>query len=198
MNLVLLPGFMTDADLWSDIVARLAEVGPVAHGDLARDAAIADMARRVAAEAPARFGLIGFSMGGYVARAVARLVPDRVEALVLVATSSRADTPAQARRKAAAVAHIRQQGYRGLSRAAILQSVHPDRAGDGPLLARIRQMGDRLGGEVFLRQAGQARDPTATASARSAARPWSWRRLRTPCAASTRRGSSGTASRARP
>ncbi|SFE56503.1 alpha/beta fold hydrolase [Methylobacterium sp. 13MFTsu3.1M2] len=158
MNLVLLPGFMTDADLWSDVVARLAEVGPITHGDLARDAAIADMARRVVAEAPPRFGLVGFSMGGYVARAVARLVPDRVEALVLVATSSRADTPAQARRKAAAVAHIRQQGYRGLSRSAILQSVHPDRAGDGALLSRIRQMGDRLGGEVFLRQAGQARE----------------------------------------
>ncbi len=157
MNLLLLPGFMTDADLWTDVAARLAQVGPVAHGDLTRDAAISDMARRVAAEAPDRFALIGFSMGGYVAREVARRVPDRVRALVLIATSARADTPAQAARKAAAAAHVRSHGFSGLSRAAILQSVHPARTGDDALLARIRRMGDRLGGPVFLHQAGQAR-----------------------------------------
>jgi pimeloyl-ACP methyl ester carboxylesterase len=157
MNLVLLPGFMTDADLWADLGERLAEAGPVLHGDLTRDAAIPDMARRVVAEAPDRFALVGFSMGGYVAREVVRLAPDRIRALVLVATSARADTTALARRKAAAVAHVRQQGFTGLSRAAILQSVHPARSGDAALLARIRRMGDRLGEAVFLRQAGQAR-----------------------------------------
>ena len=47
MNLVLLPGFMTDTDLWSDIVARLAEVGPIAHGDLARGAAVEGCRRRI-------------------------------------------------------------------------------------------------------------------------------------------------------
>lgn len=157
MNLVLLPGFMTDPDLWADLEARLAEVGAIQHGDLSRDSAIDDMASRVAADAPERFALIGFSMGGYVARAVARLAPERVRALVLIATSARADTRAQAARKAIAVAHVREQGFSGLSRGAILQSVHPERAGDADLIARIRRMGDRLGGPVFLRQAGQPR-----------------------------------------
>ncbi|MCJ2122728.1 alpha/beta fold hydrolase [Methylobacterium sp. J-077] len=157
MSLVLLPGFMTDPDLWADIGPLLAPLGPILHGDLSRDTAIDAMAGRVAAEAPDRFALVGFSMGGYVAREIARLAPDRVQALVLIATSARADTPAQARRKAAAVENVRRQGFSGLSRAAILGSIHPDRAGDAALIARIRQMGDRLGGEVFLRQAGQAR-----------------------------------------
>jgi pimeloyl-ACP methyl ester carboxylesterase len=157
MNLVLLPGFMTDADLWADVAARLAQVGPLTYGDLSRDTGIADMARRIAAEAPERFALIGFSMGGYVAREIVRLAPGRVRALVLIATSARADTPVQASRKAAAAAHVGRQGFTGLSRAAIRQSVHPARTGDAVLLDRIRQMGDRLGGPVFLRQAGQAR-----------------------------------------
>lgn len=157
MPLVLLPGFMTDPDLWADMAPSLAPFGPILHGDLARDDTIAAMARRVAEEAPERFALIGFSMGGYVAREIARLAPERIEALVLIATSARADTPAQARRKDAAVANVRRQGFAGLSRSAILGSVHPDRAGDQALTARIRSMGDRLGGDVFLRQAGQAR-----------------------------------------
>jgi pimeloyl-ACP methyl ester carboxylesterase len=49
------------------------------------------------------FDVIGFSMGGYVAREIARIAPDRVQQLVLMATSSRGDTTLQARRKADAV-----------------------------------------------------------------------------------------------
>jgi pimeloyl-ACP methyl ester carboxylesterase len=157
MTLVLLPGFMTDPDLWADMLPSLAPLGPILHGDLSRDATIDAMARRVAAEAPDRFTLIGFSMGGYVAREITRLAPERVRALVLIATSPRADTPGQARRKTAAVDNVRRRGFSGLSRAAILGSIHPARAGDEALIARIRRMGDRLGGDVFLRQAGQAR-----------------------------------------
>lgn len=158
MNLLLLPGFMTDRDLWSDLAGDLAQIGPITYGDPSRDDTIRAMADRAIAEAPDRFALVGFSMGGYVAREIARRVPDRVRALVLVATSARADTPAQAQRKAAAVAHVRSRGFAGLSRGAILQSVHPARAGDAALIARIRAMGDRLGGAVFLRQAGQVRE----------------------------------------
>lgn len=157
MPLVLLPGFMTDSDLWADMAPSLAPFGPILHGDLGRDDSIAAMARRVVEEAPDRFALIGFSMGGYVAREMARITPERVGALVLIATSARADTPAQARRKDAAVGHVRRQSFTGLSRSAIRGSVHPDRAGDDALIARICRMGDRLGGDVFLRQAGQTR-----------------------------------------
>jgi pimeloyl-ACP methyl ester carboxylesterase len=110
MTLVLLPGFMTDPDLWADMLPSLAPLGPILHGDLSRDATIDAMARRVAAEAPDRFTLIGFSMGGYVAREITRLAPERVRALVLIATSPRADTPGQARRKTAAVDNVRRRG----------------------------------------------------------------------------------------
>ena len=40
-------------------------------------------------------------MGGYVARDIARLAPERVRALVLIATSTRPDTPALRQRKGA-------------------------------------------------------------------------------------------------
>jgi pimeloyl-ACP methyl ester carboxylesterase len=43
-----------------------------------------------------RFGLLGLSMGGYVALALHRLAPTRVRALVLADTHARADTPEQA------------------------------------------------------------------------------------------------------
>jgi pimeloyl-ACP methyl ester carboxylesterase len=109
------------------------------------------------AEAPPRFVLIGFSLGGYVAREITRLAPDRVRALILVATSSRADTPQQSQRKATA-AKLVGNPFKGLSSSSIEQSLHPARASDRDMVARIRVMGVRLGGDAFQRQSSLTRD----------------------------------------
>jgi pimeloyl-ACP methyl ester carboxylesterase len=152
MAIVLLPGFMLDDGLWDDMAPLLQPIGPIHYGDLSQNDTIAGMARHVLASAPARFVLVGFSMGGYVAREMARLAPDRVTALVLVATSGRADTPSHARRKGAATERISQGGFRGMSRAAIARAFHPSRAADSALIEHVQAMGNRLGGEVFIRQ----------------------------------------------
>ncbi|AWN44917.1 alpha/beta hydrolase [Methylobacterium terrae] len=153
LPIVLIPGFMADATLWDDLLPDLQALGPIAHADLSRVASIGEMAHDVLAAAPARFAVVGFSMGGYVAREVARLAPERVQALVLVATSARADTPAQKRRKAFAVNTVNPAHFTGLSRGAVLSSLHPDRAGDAAMVERVRAMSERVGGEVFVRHA---------------------------------------------
>ncbi|MGI4942869.1 MAG: alpha/beta fold hydrolase [Janthinobacterium lividum] len=152
MSLVLVPGFMLDADLWRDVSAKLQVFGPLSHADLSRDDTMTAMARRTLAAAPASFALIGFSMGGYVAREMTRIAPDRVSALVLIATSARDATPVQTQRKAAAATRAAAAGFRGLSRSAVALSLHPDHASDEALTGRIHTMGARLGREVFLRQ----------------------------------------------
>jgi pimeloyl-ACP methyl ester carboxylesterase len=156
--LVLLPGFMADASLWDDMREALEGFGPVLHGELGQDDSIMGMAQRVLASTPCpSFVLIGFSMGGYVAREVARMAPERVAALVLVATSARGDTPEQERRKQAGARGAAKLAFRGLSRVAIASSLHRDRAGDEAMIARVRTMGERLGRDVFLRQSMLAR-----------------------------------------
>ena len=157
MQVLLIPGFMADASLWDDVVADFGDVGEVFHGDLSRSATIEGMARHVLASAPRRFAIVGFSMGGYVAREIARLAPDRVQALVLVATSARADTPAQTRRKAFAARNVDAERFRGLSRNGVLSSLHPDRAADEAMIERVRAMSERVGGTVFIRHALQER-----------------------------------------
>ena len=77
--------------------------------------------------------------------------------LVLIATSARADTPEQERRKALHARQSAGQAFSGLSRAAVVSSLHPDRAGDDSLIARLQAMAARLGGEVFRRQCALAR-----------------------------------------
>lgn len=157
MSLVLLPGFMLDAGLWDDMAPLLAPLGPIHHGDLFQDETLDGMAARVLAAAPDRFVLLGFSMGGFVARQIARMAPERVRALVLVATSARGDSASQQARRRALEGRPADQAFRGMSRSAIARGLHPDRAGDTALVDRLRGMGDRLGGAVFLRQSRLAR-----------------------------------------
>ncbi|WJH39340.1 alpha/beta hydrolase [Aliirhizobium terrae] len=151
MAMILVPGFMLDADLWRDVEPGLARFGPISHADLSEGATLQDMARRVLAEAPPTFILLGFSMGGYVAREIVRQAPERVTALILVATSARGDSDVQAQRKAA-IARQSVLAFRGLSAPAVVSSLHPDNSGRTDLIERIQAMGQRLGGTTFRRQ----------------------------------------------
>jgi pimeloyl-ACP methyl ester carboxylesterase len=152
MAILLVPGFMADETLWSDMTPSLARFGPVVHADLRHDASIEAMARRALDAAPPSFLLVGFSMGGYVARDIARLAPARVRALVLVATSTRPDAPALRQRKGAIGAAAPTIAFHGLSRTAVASSLHPRLRDNDALIERVRAMGVRLGGDVFRRQ----------------------------------------------
>lgn len=152
MSILLVPGFMADETLWSDLLPRLAPFGPVVHADLRHDATIEAMARRALETAPENFLLVGFSMGGYVARAIARLAPERVRALVLIATSTRPDTPSLQKKKGAIGRADASIAFSGLSRIAVASSLHPKDRNNDALIERVRAMGTRLGGEVFRRQ----------------------------------------------
>ena len=95
-------------------------------------------------------------MGGYVARELARIAPERVEALILIATSARGDTEALIRQRRSSL-KAPPRAFKGLSRPAIVSSLHPDLVNDETMIARVRDMGLRLGGEVFHRQSAMTR-----------------------------------------
>lgn len=166
LPLVLLPGYMLDASLWDDVVPLLQWQAPVHRLPLGPGATTEEIARSVAQAAPARFVLVGFSLGGYIARKVAELFPERVAALVLVASSLESDTPERAKAKQDAIRALDPASFRGLSMGAIAQSLHPDRRGERELVTRIREMGRRLGYEAMVLQSGLQRDGIAAASLR--------------------------------
>lgn len=156
MAVLLAPGFMTDASLWDDCLPAFSRYGDIRHVDASLDDSVEEIAKRALAAAPSRFVMIGFSFGGYVAREIARRAPERVQALVLIATSARGKSEQQSaadRRLVAAMPST----FSGLSRRAIEMSLHPDHA-DEETTQRIRAMSLRLGGEIFRRQMTMRRD----------------------------------------
>jgi pimeloyl-ACP methyl ester carboxylesterase len=72
------------------------------------------MAEELLAAAPARFTLIGLSLGGYVAFEVIRRQLHRLERLALLDTTAMADTPARHAGRLADIAKVRDGGIEAL------------------------------------------------------------------------------------
>ena len=70
MDILLVPGFMLDADLWRELRPRLERYGRIVDVDTVHDTSIEAMADRAVAGLSGPAVVIGFSMGGYVARAI--------------------------------------------------------------------------------------------------------------------------------
>jgi len=147
---------MCDKDLWTDMVPGLSELGTIHYGNVYEDSTLEGMARRVLDSSPERFVLVGFSMGGFVARVLALLAPERVTGVAFVASSARGYSKEETERRKA--------GYRPGDRpprapgdVATARGLHPDRENDPVLLGRLRGMQRWLGREVRARQAALVR-----------------------------------------
>jgi pimeloyl-ACP methyl ester carboxylesterase len=156
-DLLFLPGFMLTEALWDDMRDGLAALGHCHFGDLSQDGSIIEMAARVLKNAPPRFVLFGFSMGGFVAQQIMRQAPERVLALGLLNTSSRPQTPLEMAQQLAQIELARGIPFKGLTSRALAASVHPSRRSDTVLLGRLQAMALQNGKEVFLRQMGALR-----------------------------------------
>nr|WP_255711917.1 alpha/beta hydrolase [Xenorhabdus sp. PB30.3] len=72
---------------------------------------------------PDRFVLVGFSLGGYVARWIASLVPERIEALVLIATSNFPDSDNQKAIKFRTAEIVKNGFFDGLSLTTLVKTI---------------------------------------------------------------------------
>src|SRR3546814_18404395 len=126
--LVLVPGLLCDAALWSHQTEHLAEIADIRIADTVRDDSIAGMAQRLLNAAPRRFALAGLSMGGYAAFEVVRQAPERVVRLALLDTSARPDDAAKRRRRPDLIQLAEKGPFKGVRRSCVL-----GQSGDGGL-----------------------------------------------------------------
>ncbi|KNC06009.1 alpha/beta hydrolase [Pantoea sp. RIT-PI-b] len=155
---------MLDETLWDEFIRVYPDERCFIRASLARGHNIAEMARYIVSDLPHRFILVGFSLGGYVARAIAEAYPERTVGMILIATSLREDSPEQRKLLDAASRVALSGDFNGISPVAIKRSLHPSRQGDTLLIQRIREMGKRLGSGVFRAQALLERNDITTRS----------------------------------
>ncbi len=128
--LVMIPGTLCDARLFDPLLARLDLYDRrVVHASYDGARTVKAAVDRLLATLPPRSILLGFSLGGIVALALARAAPQRVAGLILVCTTARPVAPdAQAARRAE-VAAARATGLGDHVRTAMMPRYFADPAG---------------------------------------------------------------------
>lgn len=152
LPLVLVPGLLCSARLYTSQVAELWRFGPIIVADHRHDEEISAVARRILAQAPPRFALAGLSMGGYIAFAMLRIAPERIAKLALLDTSARPDTPEQTAARYTFIQMAEAGRFSEVVETLGPRHLHPASRNDACLLGIVRAMAEDTGAEAFVRQ----------------------------------------------
>jgi pimeloyl-ACP methyl ester carboxylesterase len=114
MKVVLLHALPLDSRMWEPQLEALSDHEVVAPNLYGPGSSMEEWGRAVLQELQGDFALVGASMGGYCALAVARLAPERVKALVLAGSRADADSPERREGRAATIGRIREGGAEAL------------------------------------------------------------------------------------
>jgi pimeloyl-ACP methyl ester carboxylesterase len=149
--ITLLSGLACDAELWHEQVAALSPRWPVRVSDVqARFATLPQMAAALLAEQPGELLLCGTSMGGMLALELVRQAPRRVQALALLASSARPDTPELIRLRSDAIVLFEQGRMREVLQANLAFAFDPAHA--AALAPAYMAMIERAGAAQLIRQ----------------------------------------------
>ncbi|HEY4071549.1 MAG TPA: alpha/beta hydrolase [Herbaspirillum sp.] len=152
INLVLLPGLLTDARLWQPQTTALANYADITVADLTRHDSIAALADDVLAQAPpGPFALAGLSMGGYVALEIMRRAPERVLGLALIDTSARPDTEQATADRKATIA-VAEHNWPAVVKSLAPRLLLPEHLENQALVDVIAAMAEAMGEEIYARQ----------------------------------------------
>lgn len=159
--LLLLPGMMCDARLFSPQIEALGSDCEIVVPSLTGADTIEALASRVLAAAPERFNLAGLSMGGIVAMAMAARAPERISRLALLDTNHLAEPPERRANRDRQIEEVRN----GRLRDVVADEMKPlylapaNRSREG-LLDHLLKMALDLGSEAFIAQSRALRDRT--------------------------------------
>jgi pimeloyl-ACP methyl ester carboxylesterase len=152
LPLVLVPGLLCSARLYAPQVEALWPLGPITVADHRRDDSTEAIARRILDNAPPRFALAGLSMGGYIAFAMMRLAPQRIEKLALLDTSARPDTDEGKAGREKFIRMAEDGKLMDIVDTLTPKFLHRNHAGDERLKGIVKAMARDTGVDAFVKQ----------------------------------------------
>jgi len=150
---VLIPGLQADGSSWAPILPRLMQRHPVCipYGHQYRTS-IAGMADSVLAQVPARFHLVGWSMGGYIALEILRRRPAGLGGLALVGTTDAPETPDAHGRRQAALDAVRNANLRRYQSENLRACIHDPASVAHDVSERLIEAAEALGAAALVAQ----------------------------------------------
>jgi pimeloyl-ACP methyl ester carboxylesterase len=136
VRILLLHAFPLDERMWEPQREALADHEVIAPSLYGRGQTMAAWAGSIAGETEGELIVVGVSMGGYCALALARSAPERVRALLLVGARPDADSEERRAGRADTIELIRNEGPEGLWRSMVPKLFADESAADEGLLFR--------------------------------------------------------------
>ena len=151
-TLVLLPGLLATRRVFEPQIEALSDIVDFVVPELWHHDSMAAMAEAALAEAPPRFALAGFSMGGYVAFEVLRRAAHRVERLALIDTQATPDSPEATARRHGLIEQTKLGRFHGVQPSLLPMILHPSHIADPAIAQPILDMALEVGAEGFVNE----------------------------------------------
>ena len=152
LPLLLLPGTACDARLFAPVLKRLGVPVTIVI-EMSGAETTPELAAKILHDAPERFSLLGFSLGGIVALEMLAQAPGRIARLALIDTTARPDPADNAERRKAAVRKARTKGLQSYIDESWADLVAPANLDDAELRELIIAMARDTGVDAFASQA---------------------------------------------
>lgn len=149
--LLLIPGLMADARVFSGQIMALSPGRAVQVATLGAADTVSDMALSILATAPPRFALAGQGLGGAVAMEILRRAPDRVARLALINAYAMAESPQMAADREPRIALARAGRLDDAMDKEIPAAALAPGAGRAGAQALIRDMARSFGADTYAR-----------------------------------------------
>lgn len=151
-TLLLIPGLNCTERAFTGLLPALWPQCSIAIANHRRGDSVAAIAGAILAEAPPRFALLGFSMGGYIAFEMLRQAPERITRLCCLATMARPDTAEQADNRRRMLALARAGKFESVAGANFANTVHPAHEADPVLRGIHEDMARQTGAATYVEQ----------------------------------------------
>ena len=166
---ILLHGYPLDGAMWSGVARVLAPRLRVlkpdlpGHGDNAAPAPAsleghADFVEAILGQLPGPAGLVGFSMGGYVALALIKRRPEKLRALALVDSRAGADDDVGRAKRDEAIATVSSGGVESVALAMLPKLLSPEGQKRADLVERLTRIMKRQKPETVQADLAAMRD----------------------------------------
>jgi pimeloyl-ACP methyl ester carboxylesterase len=136
VKVLLLHAFPLDKSMWKPQLATLAGHEVTSPRLYGRGRTMDEWADSIAGETEGDLAVVGASMGGYCALALARRAPERVRGLLLVGARPDADTAERRAGRADTIKLIHDEGLEGLWRMMVPKLFHDQSVADEQLVYR--------------------------------------------------------------
>lgn len=147
-----IPGTQCDEQLWQWLWPQFPDLN-CRHLAIPVGDSVADVVDGLVAQLPANpVAVFGFSLGGYLAAALALAAPDRIERLFVCANSACALPTQEILERQQLIQAIDRFGYRGLHDNKIAQMVAPENLSSSAIADCMKAMDQRLGVDNLIQQ----------------------------------------------